>query len=128
MLHCGRDIAFPPDDDRATPLRVRRAVDAVPDLELIATHLGGWRMWDEALRELGKSRCLIETSFSLHEMPSFEAVEMIREFGAGRVMFGTDSPWASQEQEIGWVWALGLGQDELESIFWSNAAKLLGIP
>jgi predicted TIM-barrel fold metal-dependent hydrolase len=127
LIHCGRDIAFPPDDDRAAPVRIRRALSAVPGLKLIATHMGGWRMWDEVRRELADAPCLIETAFSFHEMSAPQALDLIRFLGADRVMFGTDSPWTGQSDEIARIRGLGLTEGELTSIFWSNAAAILGL-
>jgi hypothetical protein len=125
-LHCGRDVAWPETDDRAAPSRVRNALQAVPKLKLVATHMGGWRMWEQSRQMLVGQNCLLETSFSLHEMPPGQIVEMIRAHGADKVLFGTDSPWADQRAEILALRSLGLTEEELAKIFFSNAAKLLG--
>jgi uncharacterized protein len=125
LMHCGRDIAFGPDDDRAAPARMRRALDAVPDMKLIATHLGGWRMWDESAGCLVGQNCWLETSFT-HELPAARAVEMIRRHGADRVMFGTDSPWADQSADIARLGGMGFSPRELDNILYANAANLLG--
>ncbi len=124
-IHCGRDVAFPPEDDRAAPARIRRVLKAVPALRLIATHLGGWRMWDEVERELLGASCLMETSFTTFEMPAERVVRLVRAQGAERVLFGTDSPWADQSQELQRVRDLGLTEPELEKVLFSNAARLL---
>jgi len=126
QVHCGRDIAFPPDDDRAAPRRTRRVLDAVNGLKIIATHMGGWRMWDESEALLVGTSAYMETSFSLHEMPPGRAVAMIRRHGTDRVLFGTDSPWAAQAAELDTLGALGLTDDERERILSANAVALLG--
>ena len=126
LLHCGRDVAFPPDDDRATPDRTRRALDATAGMKLVASHMGGWRMWDESDELLVGTDCWMETSFSLHELPAERAVRMIRAHGIDKVMFGTDSPWAGQAEEIERVRSLGLSPAELEKVLYANAAQLLG--
>ena len=127
LIHCGRDVAFPPDDDRATPARVRHVLEAVPALKLIATHMGGWRMWDESDRELVGGRAWLETSFSLQELPASKALAMIQRHGTDKVMFGTDSPWADQSREIERVRGLGLPPADLEKVLFANAARLLSI-
>ena len=127
LIHCGRDTAYPPDDDRADPARIARALAAVPALRLIATHMGGWRMWGQAEAELVGADCWMETSFSLSELPPERAVAMMRRHGIGRVMFGTDSPWADQAEEIARVRSLPLTGDEIQRILHANAAELLGL-
>lgn len=123
-LHCGRDVAFP-NDDRAAPARVRRALEAVPQMKLIATHLGGYRMWDEVEAELLGADCWMETSFTTFEMPPERVARLIRAHGVERVAFGSDSPWADQSEELGRVRALPLSETELNKVLFSNAAGLL---
>ena len=123
-LHCGRDMLFPPEDDRASPARVRRALEAVPGIRLIATHLGGWRAWDEVADELLGTDCRMETSFT-SELPPARLVRMVRSHGVGRVMFGSDSPWADQAAELDRIRSLGWTKPELNKILFANAARLL---
>jgi len=127
VLHCGLDVAFPPPDDRAEPARTRRALQAVPEMKLVATHMGGWRMWDEVDRELIGADCHMETSFTLFELPPERVVKMIRAHGVERVMFGTDSPWADQAEELQRFRALELTEAEREQILSGNARRLLGL-
>ena len=84
-------------------------------------------MWEEAAAELVGTDCWLETSFSLTELPAEKAVEMIRTHGLGRVLFGTDSPWADQSTEIARLRALGLSDAEHHQVLFSNAAALLGL-
>jgi len=127
LLHCGLDVAFPPDDRRAECSRTRRVIDAVPDLKLIATHMGGWRMWDESEDLLVGRACWLGTSFSLAELPAARSVAMMRAHGTDRVVFGTDSPWADQAEEIQRVRSLPLTPEEVERVLYANAADLLGL-
>jgi len=126
-LHCGRDIAYPPDDDRAAPERFGRLIDRFDGLRLLCTHLGGWRMWDEVERHLIGTRVYLETSFSLAELGAERASDMIRRHGVERVFFGTDWPWASQAEEIEQVRRLGLTKAELEGILRDNVQRVLDL-
>jgi len=126
VVHCGRDIAFPPDDDRASPLRFRRVLDEHDGLKLVCTHLGGWRMWDQAERYIIGSDCYLETSFSLDELGSQRAGRMIRRHGIERVMFGTDWPWQRQCDDLRRFGRLALDEREKKAILFDNAARLLG--
>jgi len=125
-IHSGLDIAFG-QDDRAAPARMGRILDRHPDLRLVCTHLGGWRMWDEVERELLGRNVYLETSFSLGFLGPERAARMIRRHGVERVMFGTDWPWASQAEQMQLFEQMGLTAEESKAILWDNAAALLGI-
>ena len=127
LAHCGRDFAFPPDDDRAAPHRFARVLDRHPSLRLVATHMGGYRMWDEVEQVLvGRDNVWLETSFSLGELESDRAADIIRRHGYKHVLFGTDWPWNRHDAELARLDALPLPDSAKNLIRLSNAAKLLG--
>ena len=127
-FHCGCDITFPPDDDRASAERLARMLGRTPRLRVIASHMGGWRAWDEAERYLvGRPDLWLETSFSLDSLGPERALRMIRDHGVERVMFGTDWPWRRQDADLEMLGALGLTDEELQAVRGGNAAKLLGV-
>lgn len=127
-FHCGRDIAFPPDDDRAAPARTAAMLRRFPELKVISTHMGGWRMWDESDRDLvGQPNVWFETSFSLADLPPQRAADMIRRHGVERVLFGSDWPWARQDGDLAMLDAVPLTPGEMAAIRGENAARLLGI-
>lgn len=125
-IHCGYDISFGPDDDRASPERIRNVIDRHPDLKLIATHMGGWRAWEQVERVLIGRDVYLETSFSLRELGAERAAELIRRHGVEKVMFGTDWPWRDQAEEKKLLESLPLPKKQIRQLFYSNAAKLLG--
>ncbi len=111
-VHAGIDIGLP-DSPFAAPDRLLRAVRETGPVRLILAHMGGWRMWEQAESLLARENVLLDTSFSLGVMtpdsgwtpPPGESLElmdagrfteMVRAFGAGRILFGTDSPWDDQ--------------------------------
>jgi uncharacterized protein len=127
-FHCGRDIAYPPDDDRAAPARTAAVLRRFPELKVISTHMGGWRMWDESDRELvGQPNVWFETSFSLDGLGPQRAADMIRRHGVDRVLFGSDWPWTRQDAGLAMLDALPLTPGEIAAIRGENAARLLGI-
>ena len=126
VSHCGRDIAYPPDDDRAAPERFARVLERFPTLKLLATHLGGWRMWDEVEKHLLGRKVSLETSFSLEELGRQRAAEMIRRHGVDAVLFGSDWPWEDQTEQVALVRGLGLTEAEQAALLATNAARLLG--
>ena len=125
-FHCGRDIAFPPDDDRAAPARTARVLDRFGGLKVVCTHMGGWRMWDESDEQLIGRDVWMETSFSLEALGPERAGAMIRRHGVDRVLFGSDWPWARQGSDLTILAGVGLDADELAKVRGLNAAKLLG--
>jgi predicted TIM-barrel fold metal-dependent hydrolase len=124
QFHVGFDIAYPPERV-CDPIRVRRVIDTFPTLKLVATHLGGWRDWENSRKYLIGQPVYIETSYCLAEMPVAEARAMILAHPAERILFGTDSPWADQSEELARWRALGLPKDRLAAALGGNAARLL---
>jgi hypothetical protein len=127
VFHCGLDIAYPPDDDRASPVRLASVVRRFPDLKVVCTHLGGWRMWGEVRKHLLGSGVHMETSFTLAELGPAKVAEIIRAHGPDRILFGTDWPWARQDGELANFMRLGLDEGQARGILCDNSARLLGL-
>jgi len=126
--HCGRDTAAPDDVNRASPERIARVIEKFPDLKLICTHLGGWRMWDESEQHLiGKKDVPMETSFTLNDLAPQREVELFHTHGIANILFGSDWPWSNPVEERRKLEQLDLTGDELEMILGANAAKILGL-
>jgi len=124
LLHAG-DSRF----DFSSPARVANVARAFPDLTLIAAHLGGWSQWEDSARllpELGN--VLVDTSSSLYGLAPARAREIIRAFGAQRVLFGTDFPMWDAADELRLLRGLGLTREEMELILWRNAAGVFMPP
>ena len=143
MLHAGWDIGFP-GNDYALPEKIARAMSEAGDVKVILAHMGGWRCWREAEEVFAHSNVYIDTAFSLGEFEPLddgyyssreeclmltgeEFVKVVHAFGADRVLFGTDSPWASQGDTLREIDSLPLTQAEKTDIFCNNSATLLNI-
>lgn len=125
-FHSGLDFAFP-DDDRASPERLRRVLDRHGRLRMLGTHLGGWRVWDDVERHLVGTGALLETSFSVQLLGARRMADIIRRHGPEKVLFGTDWPWQMQDEQVSRIRKLALGEAELRGILGGNAARELGI-
>lgn len=125
LFHAGVDIGLPPPV-HCTPDRLARALDAVPELTVIAAHMGGWQCWDDVERYLVGRNVYFDTSFSLSYMGAERMAELIRAHGAGRVLFGTDSPWTDQAAEVEGIRALPFDEETLSAVLGGNASRLLG--
>ena len=124
VCHTGFDLAYP-RDRKCDPVKICKILARFPQLKLVTTHLGAWEDWDEVRKHLWGKSVYMELSFSL----SYLGAKAAREFLLGHpkeyLLFGTDSPWAGQQESIREFLSLKLGA-ELESwILFRNAERLL---
>ncbi len=113
----------------STPQRFAAVLDEYPSLRLILAHMGGYLQWDNVRRDLVGREVSLDTSYSLLPLGGLERdefVEIVREHGADRVLFGTDAPLADMSTEIRAIVECAFEATELEAIMWRNAARLLG--
>lgn len=122
LIHCG-DYRY----DYSHPKRLAHILDEFPRLEVIAAHFGGWSLWDLAMEYLLNRRCWLDTSSSFAFLGKVRAKEIIRAYGAERIVFGDDFPMWSHQSEVNTLLSLGLTQEENEMIFSGNAKRILGI-
>lgn len=125
LFHAGIDIGLPPPV-HCTPERLARVLDAVPDLTIIAAHMGGYQCWDEAERYLVGRDLYLDTSYTIADLGPKRMTAMIKAHGPSRILFGTDSPWTDQAAEIAAIRALNLTEDQIADVLGDNAAHLLG--
>lgn len=126
-FHSGEDIGYPPPV-HAAPENVRRAADAAPDTTLIAAHMGGWNMWEEASSLLRDTHLLFDTAYVHLRMDAPEFRDLARHFGPERVLFASDSPWARPTSDmLSFIVESGLSNEELDLITCKNASRLLNI-
>jgi predicted TIM-barrel fold metal-dependent hydrolase len=124
LFHAGVDIGLPPPV-HCTPEPLSRVVDAVPDLIVIAAHMGGYALWDDVHKYLAGRDIYLDTSYSMNDLGTEQMTELIRAHGADKVLFGTDSPWTDQKAEVSGIRALQLKDDEINGILGGNAERLL---
>ena len=114
--------------DFSNPNRLKPILEIFPKLTVIGAHLGGWSIWEKAADELSRYENLyVDCSSSLFALTPEKATELIRKYGADRVLFGTDYPMWSPKEELKRFFALGLNEEEKEKILYLNAKKLFGL-
>jgi len=116
-----------PRYDYSHPKRLRRVLDDFPNLQVVAAHLGGYSLFDEAQEYLRDTTCLVDVSSSLMFISPEKAVEYIRGFGVERVMFGSDFPLWNPDDEAKRFLSLPLSNSEMEQIAHLTAEEFLGI-
>jgi uncharacterized protein len=116
-------------NDRGTPANLRAALDAVPDLRLIACHFGGYHQLDDAEELVVGSTAYLETSWPprLGDLDRDRIRSLVRRHGADRVVFGSDWPMADPAAELAAVRDLGLEPHEVDAILGNTLAGILGL-
>jgi len=125
VYHTGHDLAFE-KDELAPPAGVRRLHEAVPELRLVAAHMGGWQRWDEALEHVAGLPVYLETSMTMGRCPVEVLERLIEAHPPEYLLFGTDAPWADQAEEVSKLRALGLEASLERRVLWENAVALTG--
>jgi predicted TIM-barrel fold metal-dependent hydrolase len=126
VCHTGYDVSFP-HDRICDAARVRRLLDALPDLKFVASHLGGWMDWDEAERLLIGQPIDIEISLSPNYLPPGRLRELLLRHPADRLHFGSDWPWTRHGEQVARLEALQLPADRMQALMGGNSARLLGL-
>lgn len=113
--------------DYSNPPRIANILKAFPTLKFIGAHFGGWSVWQEAKALADYPNIWVDTSSSFYALKPDEARELIRIWGPGRTMFGTDYPLWPQMPNIEYLLRLDLSEEDYEDIFWRTCATLFQI-
>lgn len=143
LTHAGRDIGYP-DRDNCTPRMTLNALRQVGPVQLILAHMGGWRHWDEVEELLVDTSVCLDTSYCLGRMVTTadgyytedvmnlmrheQFIRMVRSFGKERILYGSDSPWFSQNKGRDRILEVPLTPEEHAAILGGNAQRLLNLP
>lgn len=123
VAEAGLFILFHMGDDRydfSNPRRLLNVIEQIPELKCIAAHFGGYRKWDYAYSVLREANVYFDTSSTLAFLPPEQAADMIRTYGADKMLFGTDFPMWNPVYELERFFALGLSEEENTKILYNN--------
>lgn len=141
ITHAGDDIGYP-GAVHCSPEMSLHVTEEIPELTLILAHMGGWQNWKEVCEKLVHTNVLLDTAFSLYPvhrlddhwkedepwlLTNEEFMEMVNLFGADRILFGTDCPWADQAEYTEVFRKLPLSKEQYTKIMGENAAELLSL-
>lgn len=124
LFHAGADIGLPPPV-HCPPDRLARALDAVPEMIVIAAHMGAYKCWEDGERYLAGRDLYFDSSCSLADLGPELMTALMRAHGIERIIFATDSPWTDQSEEVAGIRALDLTEDEIAAVLGGNASSLL---
>ena len=112
----------------SNPNRLKPILDIFTGLTVIGAHMGGWSIWEEATRELcGYPTLYVDCSSTLYAITPEKAAELIRAYGADRVLFGIDFPMWRPTEEVERFNRIPLTEEERELILHKNAEKMFSI-
>ncbi len=115
------------NSDASSPARVRHIADRVPELKVIAAHMCGYSVWDEAERELIGTPVYTDTSDALIGLPPERVYALIEKHGLDRVMFGSDYPLRTTRSAYDALMKLPFDEAEREQICRKTASGLFGL-
>jgi hypothetical protein len=127
LFHAGLDRGLP-DPVHSTPGRLAKVQRDFPSLCMVVAHLGGESVFEETERHLLGRDIFMDTSFVLRVMPPPVLERFMKKHASERILFGSDSPWTDQREELAFLESLPyLSGEEKEKITGRNAAQLLGL-
>lgn len=125
-LHAGGERVFKAPF-HSSPAEIAELQRRFPRLRIVAAHLGGFGMWDEAERDIVGSPVNLDLSHTFNWMPDEQILRMVRRHGASRILFGTDAPWQNPADIIAAFRRMPFTDAESAAMLHENAAALLSI-
>lgn len=125
-VHAGLDPKSP-KDIHCTPEMAAEVISEVEPQQMILAHMGGNEMWDDVERCLIGKNVYLDTAVVLDKMQPEQFVRMVRNHGADKILFATDSPWAGQKEYVDYFLSLSMTEEEQKNILYDNAKRLLNL-
>jgi uncharacterized protein len=122
MFHMGDKTS-----SNSAPSKLAKVLDAFPKMQVIAAHLGGWFMWEEAENYLYQRDIYLDTSSTNWCLPPAKIAYLIQKHGVDKVLFGSDYPITTHQEEVNGILNLPISEEDKEKILWHNGAKLFGL-
>ncbi len=124
LHHAGYDPGKP-SPFNSTPERFSRMLDEVQGGNFVLAHLGGQSMWDEVERYLVGRDVYFDTAMGFECFESEQFLRIVKNHGADKILFGSDSPWSNASRELAVLNSLALTDEEKNMILSGNAKRLL---
>ncbi len=125
IFHTGKDPCYPPPV-HSTPTQMARLLDKVDGQRIVATHLGGWKEWEDVERYLSDAPIYFDTACIAEFINAEYCKHIMRKHGTNKIVFGSDYPWRTSSDTLYFIQSLELTEKEVNQICWENAKQLLG--
>jgi len=127
LFHCGVELSSAGGEAKTSPARVAKVLEKFPQLKVIGAHMGGFLMWEESLEKLAGKNICIDTSESIRIMPRDLLLKFFEKHGFDKIFFGSDFPIGSQKQDIDFINALDISEENKVKILGQNIKKFLNL-
>lgn len=111
--------------DYSHPRRLVHVMHTYPNLVCIASHYGGWSIYDLAMEFLRDESCYLDMSSSFAFLGMQRAKELIELYTPGRMLFGSDFPMWNPGSELDLFHSMGFSKAEEEAMCYSNIMTIL---
>lgn len=130
IFHSGRGLGEDHGSEvLSTPERIGKLLNIFPNIKMVIAHFGGYKMIEESKRHLLGKNVYLDTSYppGLCFQDKKWVLDMIYHHDPDKILFGTDSPFSRQKEDIDYIMNLPISQELKERIFYKNAQDLLGL-
>ena len=124
VFHCGHDLVKR-ERYMCEPKDFARMSDDFSGAKIVGAHLGGQDMWEDVFEYIAPRKMYVDTSFGFRFFTPDRISRFIELHGADNILFGTDTPWQSQAEEVDKMRLLITDPEIREKIFHRNAERLL---
>ena len=126
IFHSGVDWGMP-DPVHASVSREKNTLGLFRGEKVVFSHSGGFEEWDEVAEHLAGEDIYLDTSMTLGFLEKERREALYRAHKKDKILFGTDSPWASMKKEVEGILALAFDEEWKEGVLHRNAERLLGL-
>ena len=126
MHHGGLDEAYP-KSARSTPQMFARVAKEMKGGVIIASHLGGYKLWDDVEKYLAGSDVYLDTSMGFEFFTKDQFMRIAEKHGTDKILFASDSPWSNAKTEIESLKRMPLSDADKDAILSGNAIRILNI-
>lgn len=111
--------------DYSNPFRLTEVIEKVPDLRIIAAHMGGYSQWDKAFCLPVCDNLYFDISSSLSFISEQTFMDFINKYGYKHFFFGSDFPMWDPYTELEKILNIPLDEKIRKSILYDNFVEFL---
>ena len=127
VTHAGVDCGYRECTVKCPPSLTRKVIDKVGHEKFVLAHLGGSEMVEDVLKYLAGEKVYFDTAYVLKYLKKQEFLSVLDKHGEDRILFASDSPWSSMDDDVQILKSFVEDSDTLDKILYKNALSLLGL-